>query len=139
MGDHTEESQMEIANRIKNIIWTVCEDYTMETKPDVEMFLRSKELALYDGIKQGAFAKYFDKELLSLYLVKKVYMEAQEGPLMEVARLCMEEAVGARIAKERKGVDAIRKKAYHYVLDNELEALFGTELGRLRDKHVYRA
>lgn len=132
MGYHTEESQMEIANRIKNIIWTVCGDYTIETRPDVESFLRSKELALYDGIKQGAFAKYFDKELLSLYLVKKVYMEAQEGPLMEVARLCMEEAVGARIAAERKGVDAIRKKAYHYVLDHELEQLLHTELGRLR-------
>lgn len=132
MRYHTEESQMEIANRIKNIIWTVCEDYTMETRPDVEVFLRSKELALYDGIKQGAFAKYFDKELLSLYLVKKVYMDAQEGPLMEVARLCMEEAVGARIAKERKGVDAIRRKAYHYVLDQELEQLMHTELGKLR-------
>lgn len=139
MGYHTEESQMEIANRIKNIIWTVCEDYTIETRPDVEAFLRSRELALYDGIKQGAFAKYFDKELLSLYLVKKVYMEAQEGPLMEVARLCMEEAVGARIAAERKGVDAIRKKAYQYVLDNELESLLHTELGQLRAAMMRRA
>lgn len=74
-----EERQMEISNRMKNLIWTVCGDYTMEAKPDVEGFLRCKYIALYDGIKQGAFAKYFDKSALSLYLVKKIYLRAQEG------------------------------------------------------------
>lgn len=127
-----EERQMEIANRMRNLIWTVCGDYTMEAKPDVEGFLRCKYIALYDGIKQGAFAKYFDKEALSLYLVKKVYLQAQEGPLMEIARLCMEEAVGSRIAGERKGVDSIRKKAYEYVLDHDLEHLLHHDLGRLK-------
>lgn len=127
-----EERQMEIANRMKNLIWTVCGDYTMDAKPDVEGFLRCKYIALYDGIKQGAFAKYFDKEALSLYLVKKVYLQAQEGPLMEVARLCMEEAVGNRIASERKGVDSIRRKAYEYVLDHDLEHLLHHDLGRLK-------
>ena len=127
-----EERQMEISNRMKNLIWTVCGDYTMEAKPDVEGFLRCKYIALYDGIKQGAFAKYFDKSALSLYLVKKIYLRAQEGPLMEIARLCMEEAVGNRIASERKGVDSIRKKAYEYVLDHDLEHLLHHELGRLK-------
>ena len=127
-----EERQMEIANRMRNLIWTVCGDYTMEAKPDVEGFLRCKYIALYDGIKQGAFAKYFDKESLSMYLVKKVYLQAQEGPLMEIARLCMEEAVGSRIAVERKGVDSIRKKAYEYVLDHDLEHLLHHDLGRLK-------
>ena len=37
-----EEHSVEIANRIKNIIWTVCGDYSMDTKPDVEAFLRNK-------------------------------------------------------------------------------------------------
>lgn len=127
-----EERQIEIANRMKNLIWTVCGDYSMEAKPDVEEFLRCKYIALYDGIKQGAFAKYFDKEALSLYLVKKVFLQAQEGPLMEVARLCMEEAVGSRIAHERKGVDSIRRKAYEYVLDHDLERLLHHDLGRLK-------
>ncbi|MGN1140105.1 MAG: nitric oxide reductase activation protein [Oliverpabstia sp.] len=127
-----EERQMEIANRMRNLIWTVCGDYTLEAKPDVEGFMRCKYIALYDGIKQGAFAKYFDKEALSLYLVKKVYLKAQEGPLMEIARLCMEEAVGSRIANERKGVDGIRKKAYEYVLDHDLEHLLHNDLGRLK-------
>lgn len=127
-----EERELEIANRIKNLIWTVCGDYTMEAKPDVEGFFRSKYIALYDGIKQGAFARYFDKEELSLYLVKKVYLQAEEGPLMEIARLCMEEAVGERIAGERKGVDSIRKRAYQDVLDRDLEHLLHSGLGRLK-------
>ena len=127
-----EERELEIANRMKNLIWTVCGDYTLEAKPDVDGFLRSKYLALYDGIKQGAFARYFDKEALSLYLVKKIYLQADEASLMEVARLCMEEAVGQRIAAERKGVESIRRKAYEYVLEHDLEQMVGTDLGRLK-------
>ncbi|MCI6995822.1 MAG: nitric oxide reductase activation protein [Eubacterium sp.] len=127
-----EERQLEIANRMKNLIWTVCGDYSMEAKPDVDGFLRCKYLALYDGIKQGAFAKYFDKEQLSLYLVKKVYLQAREEPLLGIARLCMEESVGQRISRERKGVDSIRKKAYEYLLDHELHQMTSSELGRLQ-------
>lgn len=127
-----EERQLEIANRMKNLIWTVCGDYSMEAKPDVDGFLRCKYLALYDGIKQGAFAKYFDKEQLSLYLVKKVYLQAREEPLLGIARLCMEESVGQRISRERKGVDSIRKKAYEYLLDHELHQMTRSELGRLQ-------
>ena len=89
--------------------------------PDVEGFLKARYVALYDGIKQGAFARYFDREALSMYLVKKVFLEAREGPLMEITQLCMEEAVGRRIARERKGVDGIRRKAYEQVLDQDFE------------------
>ena len=33
-----EEYQLEIENRIKNLIWTVCGDYTLEARPDVDAF-----------------------------------------------------------------------------------------------------
>ena len=56
-----EERQMEIANRIRNLVWTVCGDYTLDIRPDVEGFLKARYVALYDGIKQGAFARYFDR------------------------------------------------------------------------------
>ncbi|MST66350.1 nitric oxide reductase activation protein [Lachnospiraceae bacterium BSM-380-WT-5A] len=127
-----EERQLEIANRMKNIIWTVCGDYTLEAKPDVEAFLKSKYIALYDGIKQGAFAKYFEKEKLSMYLVKKVYLGAREDALVAIAQLCMEKAVGDRIARERKGVSSIQKKAYEYVLDHEMDMMVKSEFGRLQ-------
>ena len=130
--EELEERQLEIANRMKNIIWTVCGDYTLEAKPDVEAFLKSKYIALYDGIKQGAFAKYFEKEKLSMYLVKKVYLGAREDALVAIAQLCMEKAVGDRIARERKGVSSIQKKAYEYVLDHEMDMLVKSEFGRLQ-------
>lgn len=130
--EELEERQLEIANRMKNIIWTVCGDYTLEAKPDVEAFLKSKYIALYDGIKQGAFAKYFEKEKLSMYLVKKVYLGAREDALVAIAQLCMEKAVGDRIARERKGVSSIQKKAYEYVLDHEMDTMVKSEFGRLQ-------
>ena len=130
--EELEERQLEIANRMKNIIWTVCGDYTLEAKPDVEGFLKSKYIALYDGIKQGAFAKYFEKETLSMYLVKKVYLGAREDALVAIAQLCIEKAVGNRIARERKGVASIQKKAYAYVLDHEMDTLVRSEFGRLQ-------
>ena len=33
-------------------------------------------------MKQGAFAKYFDKNALALYVVKKQFLGAEAGPLM---------------------------------------------------------
>lgn len=63
-----EDYKMELENRIRNLLWTVSGDYTLDVKPDVSLFLRSKEIALYDGIKQGAFARYFDKICLAFIL-----------------------------------------------------------------------
>ena len=61
-----EDYKLDLENRIRNLLWTVSGDYTLDVKPDVSLFLRSKEIALYDGIKQGAFARYFDKNLLGI-------------------------------------------------------------------------
>ena len=130
--EELEERQLEIANRMKNIIWTVCGDYTLDAHPDLEAVLKSKYNAQYDGLIQGAFAKYFEKEKLSMYLVKKVYLGAREDALVTIAQLCMEKAVGDRIARERKGVSSIQKKAYEYVLDHEMDTMVKSEFGRLQ-------
>ncbi len=118
-----EDYKLDLENRIRNILWTVSGDYTLEVKPDVSLFLRSKEIALYDGIKQGAFARYFDKNLLGLYLVKKIYLDASEAELTGLTQLCIEAAVGTRICEERPGVRLMRKKALEDILDQEYETL----------------
>ena len=118
-----EDYKMELENRIRNLLWTVSGDYTLDVKPDVSLFLRSKEIALYDGIKQGAFARYFDKNLLGLYLVKKIYLDASESELIGLTQLCIEVAVGERICEERPGVRRMRKKALEDILDQEYETL----------------
>lgn len=68
-----EEHEMEIENRIRNLMWTVSGDYALNTRLDVASFSRNKYISLYDAIKQGAFAKYFDTSELSMYIVKKLF------------------------------------------------------------------
>lgn len=118
-----EDCRLELENRIRNLLWTVSGDYSLEMKPDVSLFLRSQEIALYDGIKQGAFARFFDKEMLGLYLVKKIFLQAEERSLTVLAQLCIEEAIGPKICKERPGIVSIQKKAFADILEQEYEEM----------------
>ena len=127
-----DDYQLEMENRIRNLLWTVSGDYTLEMKPNVETFLRSKSLALYDGIKQGAFAKYYDKDLLGMYLVKKIFLQGLETPLTAIAQLCIEEAIGEKIVRERPGIVRIRLQAFQDMIDQEFEVLAKSPLGRLK-------
>lgn len=127
-----EEFELELENRIKNLIWTVSGDYTLDVKPDIENYHRSHAVGLYDGIKQGAFARYFNREELSLYLMKKIYLHGEEGPLMSLAQLCIEWSVAERITNEREGIKEIRKKALEDILEMDFSRLAASEPGRLK-------
>lgn len=127
-----EEFELELENRIKNLIWTVSGDYTLDVKPDIESYHRSHAVGLYDGIKQGAFARYFNREELSLYLMKKIYLHGEEGPLMSLAQLCIEWSVAERITKEREGIKEIRKKALEDILEMDFSRLAASEPRRLK-------
>lgn len=127
-----DEHRMEIENRIKNLCWTVSGDYTLDIKPDVESFAKSKYIALYDAIKQGAFGKYFDSKQLGLYIMKKVYLSADEKPLLEIAQLCVDTAVYPLIARERLGIDDIRKEAFSSILKYQDAVMTQTYFGRIK-------
>ena len=129
-----EDSRLELENRIQNLLWTVSGDYKLDMKPDVSLFLRSKAIALYDGIKQGALARFYDKDLLGLYLVKKVFLQADEGELTAVAQLCIEEAIGEKICEERPGIRNMQREAFEDILDQEFEKMPSQAdfLGRLK-------
>ena len=129
-----EDSRLELENRIRNLLWTVSGDYKLDMKPDVSLFLRSKAIALYDGIKQGALARFYDKDLLGLYLVKKVFLQADEGELTAVAQLCIEEAIGEKICEERPGIRNMQRAAFEDILDQEFEKMPSQAdfLGRLK-------
>lgn len=116
---YIQERQMEIENRIRNLMWTVSGDYKLDVKVDVETYLQSKYIALYDGIKQGAFARYFDKEELGMYMVKKIYLNAQETALVSISQICIEEAIHEKLTNDRKGVENIRQQALSDTLDLE--------------------
>lgn len=118
-----DEYRLELENRIRNLLWTVSGDYQLDMKPDVSLFLRSKAIALYDGIKQGALARYYDKDMLGLYLIKKIFLQAGENELTFVAQLCIEEAIGGKICEERPGIRDMQRQCMEDILEQEFDIL----------------
>lgn len=123
----------EIENRMKNLLWTVSGDYTLEPNFNAQAFLTSKYSALYDAIKQGAMAKYFSADEYSMYLIKKLYYGADEAGLMKVSGLCIDMACADKISAERKGVENIRRRAYEEILDSGFSHMQAEgDLGKIR-------
>lgn len=136
MGYDIEEHRVEIENRIKNMMWTVSGDYSLKVKPDVEAFAKNKYIALYDAIKQGAFARYFDADELGTYLLKKRYYGAEEAPLMSIAQLCADAASYPAISAERPGVRQVRKKAFEAMLEHEFHRMNQSFAGRVKISYI---
>ncbi|MCC8050856.1 MAG: nitric oxide reductase activation protein [Clostridiales bacterium] len=124
--------QAETESRLRNLMWTVSGDYALDTKPDVESYERSKYISLYDAVKQGAFARFYDKNEFALYLVKKVYCGADEGPLTELAQLCVDAASWPLVAAERPGVPELREKAFSDLLEYSFNKMSATLPGRIK-------
>ena len=102
-AEQLEEHRLEISNRIRNLFWTVSGDYDIEFEPDTEKYVYSKQTVLYEAVKQGAFARYFDQKKLGMYLMKKIHFSAGEDMLLLLAGLCMDAAVNRFIIRERLG------------------------------------
>ena len=101
-----EDYKMELENRIRNTpldgkrrLYPGCEAGCIAVSP-----LKRDRSLRWD--QTGAFARYFDKNLLGLYLVKKIYLDASETELTGLTQLCIEAAVGERICEERPGFAA---------------------------------
>lgn len=124
--------QMEVENRIRNLMWTVSGDYELDTELDIASFSRSKYISLYDAIKQGGFARYFDRDLFGMYMVKKVFLGAEEPTLVQAGQLAVDAAVFPRIAAERIGVPDIRRSAIRDLLDCDFAKLTESFLGQVK-------
>ncbi|MDD7741030.1 MAG: nitric oxide reductase activation protein [Fusicatenibacter sp.] len=131
-----ENNQMELENRIRNLVWTVSGDYSLNLKPDLSRYHQMPNAVLYDTIRQGAFAKYFDRETFGMYLVKKVYSGARERELMTAAQLVTEQAVSERLERERPGVKNFRRRAWEEILDSDFAGLAGSAVGRLKIAYI---
>ena len=126
-----EAFHLEAENRIRNLMWTVSGDYTLDIKPDLAAFRKSKYIALYDAVKQGAFSKYFDQDALSMYIVKKVYLSANNKQLMTLSQLCVDAAIYRKISRERRGIEEIRRLAFQDIMDHDMNDLTQTFLGQV--------
>lgn len=124
------EDAFELENRARNLMWTVSGDYSLDVPVDVEAFSKNKYLALYDAVKQGAFSRYFDREALSLYLVKKIYLSADGPSLMNIAQICVDAATHRLIARERAGTPQIRQRAFDHLLEESFGSLASNPVGR---------
>ncbi len=133
------ELEMETANRIRNLMWTVSGDYSLDVKLDVESFQKSRYISLYDAVKQGAFAKYFDKDAMALYVVKKVFLGADERNLMNLAQVCVDAACHRQAEAERSGVAFLRRQAFSDTLDLEYRRLTESLTGMLKLTVMKRA
>ena len=129
-----EEYRYELENRMKNLLWTVSGDYDLDVSLDIDSFQRSKYISLYDAVKQGAFARFFSKDAFGMYLVKKLYMGAEEASLMGLAQMCVDQAVSEKICAERAGVRTLRKKAFEDLLDRDFDRLarYNNPVGRMK-------
>ena len=58
-----------------------------------------------------------------MYLVKKLYLGAEEAPLAALAQMCVDQAVADKITAERKGVVSLRRKAFEAILDRDFDKL----------------
>ncbi|MCI8464493.1 MAG: nitric oxide reductase activation protein [Lachnospiraceae bacterium] len=130
---------METANRVRNLMWTVSGDYSLDVALDVDSFQKSRYISLYDAVKQGAFAKYFDKDALALYVVKKVFLGADERNLMNLAQICVDAACHRQAEAERSGVAALRKRAFSDTLEIEYRRLTESLTGMLKLTVMKRA
>lgn len=114
--EEIDDHRLEIENRIRNLFWTVSGDYTLEIKPDLEAFARSKYIALYDAVKQGAFAKQYDSDAVSIYMMKKITLGGKQKPLLALVQLCVDAAVYPIMRGDRKGIDEVRMRAFQDLL-----------------------
>ncbi len=73
------------------------------------------------------------------YLVKKIYLGAEEGQLMGIAQLCLDEASFSKVAAEQPGVPDIRKRAFEEILERDFGRLNASFAGRLKLAYLRRA
>ena len=123
--------RLDIQNRIRNLMWTVSQDYELDIEVDPEAWQKSKYIAFYDAVRHGGFARYFSVEEYESYITKKVYAGWEPSVLLALGRLCIDCAVYKKLEKERRGVASIRRKAMRDTLEKDSMRLTHTDWGNI--------
>ncbi len=124
--------ELEVRARMQNLMWTVAGDYKLDTKLDTESFRRSRYVSMYDAVRQGAFARFFDRDAFAVYILKKVYCGADQIALTNLGQMCVETAAYPRILEERPGTVEIRRKAFDYLLSSRFDSLSNSLSGKIK-------
>lgn len=126
-----EANRLDIQNRIRNLMWTVSQDYELDIEVDPEAWQKSKYIAFYDAVRHGGFARYFSVEEYESYITKKVYAGWEPSVLLALGRLCIDCAVYKKLEKERRGVASIRRRAMRDTLEKDSMRLTHTDWGNI--------
>lgn len=127
-----DEFDLQLSSRIMNLVWTVSGSYDVNYMPDLKLYKKSKAMCLYDAIKHGAFAKYYDMDTLSIYMLKKLYCDADYENLYAVTQMAVEAACRSRISEERGGVADIRSEALDDMLEHDFKSMVHSPAGRMK-------
>ncbi len=126
-----EANRLDIRNRIRNLMWTVSQDYELDIEVDQEAWQKSKYIAFYDAVREGGFARYFNVEEYEAYITKRVYAGWEPSVLLALGRLCIDCAVYKKLEKERRGVASIRRRAMRDTLEKDGMRLTHTDWGHV--------
>ncbi len=127
----TEEATYEYESRIKNLMWTVSEDYEA-SELGAGSLGATKNISMYNAIRHGALNMFFDRDEVALYIAKKAYLGGDERHLIDIAQVCAEAACYDKITSHRPGVADIRRDAFEDLLDYEMSSLTANLAGRIR-------
>lgn len=126
-----DEERKVIERRLRNLIWTVSGDYNLDIPVDPAAFRELPASALYDAVRRGAFAHFFDGAAMDRYLRKKVQNGAEPTVLYPIALMCVDSAVWKKVSGERSGVPEIREEAFTETLEKDQMRLTHTNWGEL--------
>jgi hypothetical protein len=125
-------SEYEKSTRLKNILWTVSEDYGEELERLEEYADVSDDLALYYAAKAGARSKFIQWTLVKGYLNYRIHRGANADVLIDLAQICCDVAVEARLVRERPGIVEIREAGYRDLLENFLLSKNNTLMDKVK-------
>lgn len=135
-SDESDAEISEIQHRLKNMLWTISGDYSLETEVDTALFCHSKNMALYDAVRKGGFQKFFKPELLEQYLEHIFLMGAEPSVVLPIAWLCIDSAVFSKVVKERPGVAELRMLALSDTIKKDTQRLTHTDWGALEECYL---
>lgn len=113
-------SDYEKSTRLKNVAWTISEEYGEDLERLEEYAQMSEDLALYYAAKAGARKKYVHWNLVKGYLNYRIHRGANGDVLIDLAQICFDTAVETKLVQERPGMVEIREAGYQDLLENFL-------------------
>ena len=110
MGENTywEYEEFEFDNRVTNLMWTICGDYSAQMDLSEKTSL-SKEIALYYGITAGARRKYVDWETVDAYVRWRRRDGFHPKKLQTLVYLGINPMVIHKLTAERPGIVDIQR------------------------------